>query len=84
MPGGSYDQGTKQARVVLRNLTTVRFALCEVQSPPAPFRRMHDFVCTSIPRIHRYGAGNVCSRLIEFPALRSFIYARLEIVSNVS
>jgi len=39
--------------------------------PPAPFRRMSDFVCMSIPRIRRYGVGNVCSRLIEFPALQS-------------
>lgn len=54
--------------------------------PPAPFRRMPDFVCMSISRIRRYGAGNVCSRLIEFPVFAKFCIRDAEgrVSTNVS
>jgi len=82
VPGGSYDQGTKQAHVVLRN-RAVRDSLCAKHKA----HRRHSAKCStlymSISRIRRYEAGNVCSRLIEFPALRSFVYNRLEVSTNM-
>lgn len=78
-PAGIYDQETKQACVVLRNLATVRFALCEAQSHRRHFAECPTLYACLFPEYVVTEPETFVRGSLNFPYLRSFVYAMLKV-----
>lgn len=74
-PAGIYDQETKQACVVLRNLTTVRFSLCEAQSHRRHFAECPTLYACLFPEYVVTEPETFVRGSLNFLYLRSFVYA---------